>query len=188
MTVLYDKYYQTENLFGKPYPQLIDFFSGYPKKGKVLDLGCGQGRDAIAIARMGFEVTGIDISEIGISQMNRVVANEHLSLTGVVADIFDFKKFGEYEFILLDSMFHFTKNDLQKETRLIKRIVTNAKKGCIAIFCIQDEEKKVKILNATIKSVRDLQSIADERFKYIFEDGITGHMSKTDYRMLVFKL
>ena len=120
--------------------------------------------------------------------MNRVVANEHLSLTGVVADIFDFKKFGEYDFILLDSMFHFTKNDLQKETRLIKRIVTNAKKGCIAIFCIQDEEKKVKILNATIKSVRDLQPITDKKFKYIFEDRITGHKSKTDYRMFVFKL
>lgn len=41
MTVTYDKYYQTENLFGDPYPELIKFLTDYPKKGKVLDLGCG---------------------------------------------------------------------------------------------------------------------------------------------------
>lgn len=54
MTATYDKYYQTENLFGDPYPELIEFFANYPKKGKVLDLGCGQGRDAIAIAQLGY--------------------------------------------------------------------------------------------------------------------------------------
>jgi tellurite methyltransferase len=47
MTVTYDKYYQTENLFGEPYHELIQFYAEFPKKGKVLDLGCGQGRHAI---------------------------------------------------------------------------------------------------------------------------------------------
>lgn len=70
MKVAYDKYYQTENLFGKPYPELIKYFSTYPKQGKVLDLGCGQGRDSIPIARLGFDVTGIDNSRVGIEQMN----------------------------------------------------------------------------------------------------------------------
>lgn len=31
MTVTYDKYYQTENLFGEPYPELIEFFAEYPE-------------------------------------------------------------------------------------------------------------------------------------------------------------
>jgi hypothetical protein len=48
MTVTtYDKYYKTENLFGDHYPELIEFLAQYPKKRRVLDLGCGQGRDAI---------------------------------------------------------------------------------------------------------------------------------------------
>lgn len=42
MTITYDKYCQTENLFGAPYPELIQFFPEYQRKGKVLDLGCGQ--------------------------------------------------------------------------------------------------------------------------------------------------
>ena len=74
MTVSYDKYYQTKNLFGDPYPELIEFFTDHPEKGKVLDLGCGQGRDAIALARLGYSVTGIDNSQVGIDQMIRIAA------------------------------------------------------------------------------------------------------------------
>ncbi|MCB0845307.1 MAG: methyltransferase domain-containing protein, partial [Bacteroidetes bacterium] len=81
MKVPYDKYYLTENLFGKPYPELIEFFSQNPQKGKVLDLGCGQGRDAIALARLGYSVTGIDNSKVGIEQMNQVAQTEKLNLS-----------------------------------------------------------------------------------------------------------
>lgn len=66
MKVTYDNYYQTENLFGNPYTELLSFFKEYLEPGKVLDLGCGQGRNAAAIARLGFEVIGIDNSEVGI--------------------------------------------------------------------------------------------------------------------------
>jgi 2-polyprenyl-3-methyl-5-hydroxy-6-metoxy-1,4-benzoquinol methylase len=53
--VAYDKYCQAENLFGAAYPELLDFFAEFPNKGKVLDLGCGQGPDSIPLARLGFE-------------------------------------------------------------------------------------------------------------------------------------
>ncbi|MEZ4951696.1 MAG: methyltransferase domain-containing protein, partial [Saprospiraceae bacterium] len=80
MPEAYDKYYQTEDLFGSPYPELIAFFTKLPSKGNVLDLGCGQGRDAIALARMGYSVTGIDNSSVGIKQMNQIAKNEKLDL------------------------------------------------------------------------------------------------------------
>ena len=85
MTVPYDKYYQTENLFGKPYPELIEFFAEYSKRGKVLDLGCGQGRDAITLARLGYTVVGIDKSKVGVEQMNRIAEAESLTVTGKVS-------------------------------------------------------------------------------------------------------
>ncbi|MCB0820944.1 MAG: methyltransferase domain-containing protein, partial [Bacteroidetes bacterium] len=82
MKSAYDKYYETEELFGEPYPELIEFFRTYSLKGKVLDLGCGQGRDSIAIARLGYEVTGIDNSRTGIEQMLEIAASENLNLKG----------------------------------------------------------------------------------------------------------
>lgn len=38
----------------------------FPKS--FLDLGCGNGRNAIPLARMGYEVTGMDISQVALNQ------------------------------------------------------------------------------------------------------------------------
>lgn len=43
--------------------QLNHFISLLPKKAKVLDLGCGAGRDSQYFKEDGFEVVGIDISD-----------------------------------------------------------------------------------------------------------------------------
>ena len=187
MTIAYNKYYQTENLFGRPYPELIAFFSSYPDKGKVLDLGCGQGRDSVPLARLGFAVVGIDSSKIGIEQMNHIANTEGLNLIGEITDIYEYENFAEYDFILLNSMFHFTKNDLNKETTFIKRIISNLKDDCLIVFCIQDTEKKVKILNETIDFDQKLDRVLDQKFDYVFNDSNNNHKSKTNYRMIIVK-
>ena len=184
MKVAYDKYYLTENLFGEPYPELIDFFAKYPNKGKVLDLGCGQGRDAIAIARLGYSVTGIDNSKVGIEQMNEVSQIENLNLDGQVGDIYSFNQFEAFDIILLDSMFHFAKKDRKKEVGLIKKIISDIKTGTLVMVCIQDRGDKVQILNQTIDFEKELLRLTDQTFTYTFIDTDSGHESKTDYRMI----
>ena len=41
----------------------VAFISEHCEKGSVLDLGCGTGRHSIALARLGYEVCGVDFSE-----------------------------------------------------------------------------------------------------------------------------
>lgn len=185
MAVTYDKYYQTENLFGEPYPELIEFFAEYPNKGKLLDLGCGQGRDAIALARLGFSVTGMDYSQVGIDQMNQIGQVENLKLVGHVGDIYAFDRFNEFDIILLDSMFHFAKKDKEAEIGLIKRIVSDLRNGSLMVVCIQDTGGKVQILNKAIDYEEKLKRLADKDFKYVFEDKDGGHKTQTNYRMIV---
>lgn len=93
MKVEYNKYYLTENLFGEPYPELVEFYSKIKNKGKLLDLGCGQGRDSIPLAKLGFTVTGVDNSIAGIKQLNEIAEKEGLSLKGVVEDIYSYTDF-----------------------------------------------------------------------------------------------
>ncbi|MBK8500812.1 MAG: class I SAM-dependent methyltransferase [Saprospiraceae bacterium] len=187
MTVTYDKYYQTENLFGEPYPELIEFLAEYPLKGKVLDLGCGQGRDAIALARLGYSVMGIDNSKVGIDQMNQISKAKDLNLVGRVGDIYSFDNFEEFDIILLDSMFHFAKKEREKEIGLVKRILSKIKNGCLVVVCIQDTGNKVQILNQAIDFEKPLNRLADKKFQYTFEDEESGHRSDTDYRMIVIE-
>lgn len=50
---------------------LLEFF---PKS--FLDLGCGNGRNAIPLARMGYQVTGMDISQVALSQAKEKLESE----------------------------------------------------------------------------------------------------------------
>lgn len=184
MAVTYDQYYKTENLFGNPYPELIELFESFPNKGRLLDLGCGQGRDAIALARIGFRVMGIDHSEVGIKQMNAIAKAEKLPLTGYVDDIYAYENFADFEYVLLDSMFHFEKNDRSREVGLIKKIISTVKAGCIITVCIQDSPKKLEILNHGLHAERKLKILADRKFTYTFSDKESGHTSVTNYRMI----
>ena len=166
----YDKQYKTVNLFGEPYPELIDFFSTHTKRGKLLDLGSGQGRDAIPIARLGYNVTAIDKSKVGIKQMILKSQKEVLKIQGYVEDIYKYNDFNKYDFILLDSMFHFYKKDKNKEIGLIKRIIHNSKIGAVIVFCIQDTGKKVEILDKTIKITKKAIVLKELTFKYNWVD------------------
>ena len=184
----YDKQYKTVNLFGEPYPELIDFFRTYPKRGRLLDLGSGQGRDAIPLAHFGYNVTAIDKSKVGVKQMILKSQKEGLKILGYVEDIYKYNDFGRYKFILLDSMFHFYKKDKNKETGLIKRIILNSKIGAVIVFCIQDTGKKIEILNKTINATHKAKVHKEIAFKYNWIDKDSGDNSFTNYKMIAIQI
>lgn len=184
----YDKYYETENLFGEPYAELIEFFKKYEPKGKLIDIGCGQGRDAISLARLGYIITGVDNSKVGIDQMIQISNSENLKITGLVSDIYDFDNYRDFDIVLLDSMFHFEKRDKQKETSLISKITRELKNNGLICVCIQDAGKKVEILKETIvKTGLDFEILNDSSLFYNYEDKESGHKSETKYCMYIVK-
>ncbi len=67
--------------------------------------------------------------------MNQIVQNENLDLVGHVGDIYDFDRFSAFDMVLVDSMFHFAKKDREKEIGLIKKIVSEIRKGSLLIVC-----------------------------------------------------
>ncbi|MCI5126573.1 MAG: class I SAM-dependent methyltransferase [Candidatus Electrothrix sp. AR5] len=67
----WDKRYEENDLpwdSGKPDIALTNLVAQWPVcTGKVLDIGCGTGTNAIWLAQQGFEVTGLDISDKAIA-------------------------------------------------------------------------------------------------------------------------
>ncbi len=57
-------------------------------KGKAIDIAMGQGRNAVLLAKHGFETTGIDISDVAIEQAKKLAADAGVKLTAVNADVF----------------------------------------------------------------------------------------------------
>lgn len=54
---------------------------------RILDAGCGPGRHALALARRGMEVVGIDLSPAFVDLARSAAGEQHVSATFEVADI-----------------------------------------------------------------------------------------------------
>jgi len=74
------------------------------KPGTALDIGMGVGRNALFLARRGWAVTGIDISDVGVDKAARQALAEGLPLTAVRADMFTFD-FGRERYDLIAFMY-----------------------------------------------------------------------------------
>lgn len=165
----YDIHYQKEDYFGKPYPELIAYMSSLDRQSNVLDLGCGQGRDAIAIGRLGFSVTGVDISSVGINQMLEVVVKEQLDVKGIVSDLNDFDRLEDFDIILLDSMFHFYKRDVKRETAMLNQILTQAKITAHVLIIVQEKQERIDIIKDIIATV-DLPYIIEHEEGFLYQE------------------
>ena len=77
----------------KNYTQDISFWINQAKKygDPVLELACGTGRVAIPLAKEGFLVTGIDISDSMLTEAGSKSSQEGIIVEWVKADIRDFK-------------------------------------------------------------------------------------------------
>lgn len=167
MSVAYDEYYKQLDYFGKPYPKLIEYFEELSKDKHVLDLGCGQGRDSIALGIMGYKVTGVDISIVGINQLNKLAKSLDINVNGVVSDLYSFPIIEEYSIILLDSILHFYKKDIEKESNLVNRILCEMRVGAVLCIFMQKGKQREKILNTIItNSVNELKISTSKYIDY----------------------
>jgi SAM-dependent methyltransferase len=57
------------------------------RRGRALDLACGAGGNAVYLARLGFQVEGVDISLVGIQQAKKLAAAKGVRLDLWVADL-----------------------------------------------------------------------------------------------------
>ena len=81
-----DHYHRRERVWsGRPNPVLVDVVGGL-RPGTALDLGCGEGGDAIWLARQSWHVTAVDVSA---TALDRAAAD---AATAGVADRIDFRR------------------------------------------------------------------------------------------------
>ena len=60
------------------------------KPGDALDLGMGSGRNALYLARAGWNVTGFDTSTVGVAKARAAATEAKLALNAVEADMYAF--------------------------------------------------------------------------------------------------
>jgi tellurite methyltransferase len=74
----------------------------------VLDLGCGEGRNALYLAGLGHHVRAVDISEAGIAKLHGVAAG--LDLIAEVGDLNTYRVEGDWDLVMAHGVIDYLEN------------------------------------------------------------------------------
>lgn len=70
-----------------------------PEGGRVLDLGCGEGRDSVYFASRGFEVTALDQSSEGLKKGQRLAAELEVNVRWLCCSMLDVPVAGRFDLV-----------------------------------------------------------------------------------------
>jgi tellurite methyltransferase len=87
-----EKYSRPNFIYGKsPAQFLAENYQYIPFEGTVLDMGMGEGRNAVFLVQKGYKVTGIDISSVAVKKSYLLAQEFGVKIKGVVASLKEYK-------------------------------------------------------------------------------------------------
>ncbi len=143
--------------------KLID--AGKIRLGKAIDLGCGLGTNAVYLARKGFEVTALDVSETALKYASRQTEKEKVKVDFVkgFAHKLDFPD-KTFTLVFDRGCFHHIPPELREEyIKGVHRVLVDKGSYYLEAFsaeCVFDFGEKF--------SKEDLQKLFGGRFNIIF--------------------
>jgi SAM-dependent methyltransferase len=118
-------YYKGTTFNKRPNVLLMSAIKELPS-GKALDLGTGQGRNAVYLAEKGWNVTGIDIAEVGLKQASTLARELGLKINFVNQDAEKFE-YGQEQWDLVAAIYF-------DPRPYLKKIQASLKHGGIAVI------------------------------------------------------
>ena len=142
-------------------PTLTDL----PKDAKCLLLAEGEGRNAVHMARLGFDVTGVDSSAVGLKKAQELASSHQVSITTEVADLADYD-YGETAWDCIVGIFCHVPPPIR--ARMLKAIPRALKPGGYAIFeCYTPQQIEFKTGGPPVAA----PMYSAEIFRQAFADG-----------------
>lgn len=74
---------------GEPNRFLVAEAAALPP-GRALDVACGEGRNAVWLAERGWQVAGVDFSEVGLEKARELAKSRDVQARWVAADLLDY--------------------------------------------------------------------------------------------------
>ncbi len=96
---------------GGPSTEVIELAPVLSPGARVLDLGCGEGRNSLYLAGRGFDVTAVDRSAAGIRKLEHFASLAGVKVTGIVADVATMDIEDDYELIMGHGLLHYLSVD-----------------------------------------------------------------------------
>ena len=114
--------YDTVSFSNKPNTTITEFEHLISNQSKILEVGCGEGQNAIYLAQQGYHVDAFDLSEHGIAKLRYRCGLSDVQVNAFAADLTTYQFEQNYDMIICFGTLHFVaKNEW-------KRFINNAKK------------------------------------------------------------
>jgi len=85
-----EEYSVDEYVYGTEPNDFLLSMTGRLKKGRVLCLAEGEGRNAVHLAKEGFAATAVDSSRVGLAKAEKLAGKSGVEIETVLADLADF--------------------------------------------------------------------------------------------------
>jgi tellurite methyltransferase len=110
-----------------------------PAGGRVLDLGCGEGRDSVYFAACGFEVTALDLSNEGLKKAQRLAAEREVRVQWLCCSMLDVPVAGRFDLVYSCGAIHHVPKE--ERPRLFRRLKVVTKAGGVHAHIVFTDEK-----------------------------------------------
>ncbi len=150
---------------GEPDPQLVGMIeSGAIRPGRTLEIGCGTGTNAIFLAQRGFNVLGIDISEIAVDKAR---AKAHGLCRFEVVDILaTAPPGGPFEFVFDRGCFH-AFDDEHERVRFVERVAAGLVEHGVWLSLIGSTEGAAREEGPPRRSARDVMNAIEPSLEIV---------------------
>lgn len=103
-----------------------------PEGRRVLDLGAGEGADSIRLAKLGYDVTAVEISEVAVKKIERFAAEASAHISIERADISEYRPEGLFDVVICNGVLHY----IRDKATILQRLQTVTAPGGINVVSL----------------------------------------------------
>ncbi len=136
---LYEYLNKEKSTFGNPSKEVKELVPYLKKDAKILDVGCGDGRHALYLVSLGFQVDAFDLSKNAIEKIDYLKQKNNLNIHTRVCDVLDYPFRYSYDLIIVHGVLQFIDKTKQPQVIELLKKWTNVN-GYHVIALFTDEE------------------------------------------------
>ncbi len=163
-----EEWYYSYCFVDEPDGDLLKFLEEVDN-GKALDVACGLGRNSFYLASLGYEVIGVDMSEIAIGMMNEKAKRENSKVKGVVCDIQEYNFSEKFDIIVLSYIFHYFFYHIE-QIGILNKFIEYTKEGGLLFIKVPYSDERIGSLSLKEGLLRNALKESDNKWLIIHEE------------------